>query len=66
VQGLLGLLVQRKAQLKATLHQLGPYVYILSNIIGTGPWFDAYASNLAALPTGEFLPGSTDENGNVQ
>ena len=57
VDGLLSMLVDRKQQLKATLHQLGPYVSILSNIIGTGPWFDAYASNLAALPTGEFVPG---------
>ncbi|GAB2988272.1 MCE family protein [Nocardioides montaniterrae] len=66
VQGLLGTLVARKNQLKATLHELGPYVYILSNILGTGPWFDAYASNLAAVATGEFLPGMTDENGNVK
>ncbi|MCL2542012.1 MAG: MCE family protein [Nocardioidaceae bacterium] len=57
VQGLLGTLVRRKKQLKAVLHQLGPYVSILSNIVGTGPWFDAYASNLAAVATGEFVPG---------
>ncbi len=25
---------------------LGPYVSILGNIIGTGPWFDAYIQNL--------------------
>lgn len=57
VDELLGMLVDRRDQLKATLHQLGPYVEILSNIIGTGPWFDAYAANLAAIPTGEFVPG---------
>ncbi|GAA3833886.1 MCE family protein [Nocardioides panacisoli] len=57
VDSLLTMLVERKDQLKDTLHQLGPYVSILSNIVGTGPWFDAYASNLAALPTGEFVPG---------
>ena len=50
VDDLLSLLVDRKDQLKATLHQLGPYVEILSNIIGTGPWFDAMAINLATLP----------------
>ena len=57
VDELLGLLVERKKQLKATLHEIGPYVEILSNIIGTGPWFDAVAVNIATIPTGEFVPG---------
>jgi phospholipid/cholesterol/gamma-HCH transport system substrate-binding protein len=51
------MLVDKKDELTATLHQLGPYVEILSNIIGTGPWFDALAINLASIPTGEFVPG---------
>jgi phospholipid/cholesterol/gamma-HCH transport system substrate-binding protein len=64
VDDLLSLLVDRRDQLKATLHQLGPYVEILSNIIGTGPWFDAMAVNLATLPVElrpdvpEFVTGS--------
>ena len=57
---LLDLLNSKEKELKATLAALGPYVSILGNIIGTGPWFDAYASNLAAIPTGEFLPGPPD------
>ena len=57
VDDLLALLNSKDKQLKATLDALGPYVSILGNIIGTGPWFDAYASNLAAIPTGEFQPG---------
>ncbi len=56
VDGLLSLLNSKDKELKATLGALGPYVDILSNIIGTGPWFDAYASNLLAIPTGEFVP----------
>jgi phospholipid/cholesterol/gamma-HCH transport system substrate-binding protein len=56
VDDLLSVLTAKKKELKATLNALGPYVSILSNIIGTGPWFDAYASNLLAIPTGEFLP----------
>ena len=56
VDDLLDLLVSKEKELKATLDALGPYVSILSNIIGTGPWFDAYAVNLAAIPTGEFVP----------
>ncbi|HWJ10759.1 MAG TPA: MlaD family protein [Nocardioides sp.] len=58
VDGLLGFLVGKEKKIKETLAALGPYVSILSNIIGTGPWFDAYASNLLALPTGEFVPGA--------
>jgi phospholipid/cholesterol/gamma-HCH transport system substrate-binding protein len=54
VDELLGVLVDKRDELKATLHELGPYVEILSNIIGTGPWFDALAIN---IPTGEFVPG---------
>lgn len=57
VDGLVSFLVSKKKKLKETLAALGPYVSILSNIIGTGPWFDAYASNLLALPSGEFVPG---------
>lgn len=59
VDGLLSFLVSKEKKLKETLAALGPYVSILSNIIGTGPWFDAYASNLLAIPTGEFVPGFT-------
>ncbi len=50
------LLLERKEQLRATIHKLGPYTSILSNVIGTGPWFDAYAVNLGALGSGEFTP----------
>jgi phospholipid/cholesterol/gamma-HCH transport system substrate-binding protein len=56
VDELLELLNSKEKELKATLAALGPYVSILGNIIGTGPWFDAYAANLAAIPTGEFVP----------
>lgn len=58
---LLALLNGKEKELKATLNALGPYVSILGNIIGTGPWFDAYAVNLAGIPTGEFLPGFPGE-----
>lgn len=58
VDQLLGLLVKRDKQLKALLSRVGPYASILGNIIGTGPWFDAYVANLAGIPTGEFVPGN--------
>jgi phospholipid/cholesterol/gamma-HCH transport system substrate-binding protein len=63
VNDLLDLLISKDKELKATLAALGPYASILGNIIGTGPWFDAYAVNLAAIPTGEFLPGPPDGSG---
>jgi len=50
------LLGSREKSLRASIHNLGPYVSILSNIIGTGPWFDAYAVNLFGMGTGEFVP----------
>ena len=56
VDDLLDLLNSKEKELKATLHAVGPYASILGNIIGTGPWFDAYVVNLAAIPTGEFVP----------
>jgi phospholipid/cholesterol/gamma-HCH transport system substrate-binding protein len=48
---------ERKRQLGKTIENYGPYASILINIIGTGPWFDAYIPNLAGLATGEFVPG---------
>ncbi|MDP3892925.1 MCE family protein [Nocardioides sp.] len=53
---LTSVLIRKEKELKATLHAMGPYAEILGNIIGTGPWFDAYVVNLASIPTGEFLP----------
>lgn len=48
---------QRKQQLSDTIKYYGPYASILINIIGTGPWFDAYVPNLSGIGTGEFVPG---------
>ncbi len=61
VDDLLDTLIGKEKEMKATLNALGPYVSILGNIIGTGPWFDAYAVNLAAIATGEFVPGRLPE-----
>ena len=44
-------LVKKKGQLQRAIGALGPYTRILSNIIGTGPWFDAYAVNLGTIAT---------------
>ncbi len=57
VDGLLSFLLDRKKELNDIIEVLGPYASILGNILGTGPWFDAYAANLLGVATGEFLPG---------
>jgi len=44
-------LVRKKDQLQRAIAAFGPYTRILSNIIGTGPWFDAYAVNLGTIAT---------------
>lgn len=44
-------LVKRRAALQRAVKAFGPYTRILSNIIGTGPWFDAYAVNLGSIAT---------------
>jgi len=61
VDDLLDTLILKEKELKATLAALGPYVSILGNIIGTGPWFDAYAMNLLGNFTGEFVPSGVNE-----
>ena len=47
----------REEDLTKTIQNYGPYASILINIIGTGPWFDAYLANLTGIASGEFLPG---------
>lgn len=47
----------RKQQLDETMKNLGPYASILINIVGTGPWFDAFVPNFTGLGSGEFVPG---------
>ena len=61
VNDLLQLLIDKEKEVKATLAAFGPYVGILGNIIGTGPWFDAYLSNLLAIPSPEFVPGFVED-----
>ncbi len=39
----------REKQIDETLTNLGPYASILINIIGTGPWFDAFVPNLTSI-----------------
>lgn len=57
LQDVLEFLHEREDQIETLIHNYGPYVNILGNIIGTGPWFDAYVPNILGVFTGEFEPG---------
>ena len=57
IDDVLTFLKARDAKLKELLHNYGPYVSILGNIVGTGPWFDAYVPNITGVFDGEFIPG---------
>lgn len=56
----LSFLQARKKQLNDTIKNLGPYASILINIVGTGPWFDAYVPNFSSMGSGEFVPGKRE------
>jgi phospholipid/cholesterol/gamma-HCH transport system substrate-binding protein len=51
----------RETKIDTVLKRLDPYASILINIIGTGPWFDAFVPNLPSIATGEFTPGRRDQ-----
>lgn len=53
----LDFLNDRQDELTQTIKAYGPYASILVNIIGSGPWFDAYLANLPGIASGEFVPG---------
>lgn len=53
---ILDFLVEREDQVETLLRNYGPYVNILGNIVGSGPWFDAYVPNVTGVFTGEFVP----------
>ena len=57
LENVLRFLHAREDQIETLIRNYGPYVNILGNIIGTGPWFDAYVPNILGVFTGEFTPG---------
>ena len=59
VEDVLTFLHEREDQIEELIHNYGPYVNILGNVIGTGPWFDAYVPNITGVFTGEFQPTPT-------
>lgn len=57
LQRVVDVLHAREQSISQTIHNLEPYARILINVLGNGPWFDAYVPNLAGMATGEFVPG---------
>jgi phospholipid/cholesterol/gamma-HCH transport system substrate-binding protein len=58
LRSILVFLNAREDQLETMLRNYGPYVNILGNVIGTGPWFDSYVPNMLfpIIGPGEFQP----------
>jgi len=56
LENVLTFLHAREDQIETLIKKYGPYVNILGNIVGTGPWFDAYVPNITGVFTGEFVP----------
>jgi phospholipid/cholesterol/gamma-HCH transport system substrate-binding protein len=56
LKNVLSFLHAREDQIETLIRNYGPYVNILGNIIGTGPWFDAYVPNILGVFSGEFTP----------
>ncbi|EFQ82295.1 virulence factor Mce family protein [Aeromicrobium marinum DSM 15272] len=53
----LSFLQEREDQVEELLRNYGPYVNILGNVVGSGPWFGAYVPNIIGVFSGEFVPG---------
>ncbi|MEV7398240.1 MCE family protein [Aeromicrobium sp. NPDC092404] len=56
LENVLTFLHAREDQIETLIRNYGPYVSILGNIVGSGPWFDAYVPNITGVFTGEFSP----------
>ncbi len=63
LENVLTFLHAREDQIETLIKNYGPYVNILGNIVGTGPWFDAYVPNITGVFTGEFVPTKTGGGG---
>jgi len=48
---------KRDKLISDTVKYYGPFASIMINIIGSGPYFDAYVPNLTGMATGEFVTG---------
>lgn len=63
LEDVLTFLHARENQIETLIHNYGPYVSILGNIVGSGPWFDAYVPNMTGVFLGEFTPSKPGGGG---
>jgi len=54
----LGVLQDNRNRIDASIRALKPYALILENIVGSGPWFDAWLYNVASP---DMIPGKPPE-----
>ena len=50
LQGVVNLLLKNQANIDNSLRLMAPFYRVFANTLGTGPWFDTYIQNLAAIP----------------
>ena len=50
LQGVVNLLLKNQANIDNSLRLMAPFYRVFANTLGTGPWFDTYIANLAAVP----------------
>ena len=56
----LGILTDHEAELRKSIHNLGPFYRLYANMLGSGRWFDSVVSNLVppGAPEPPFHPGA--------
>ncbi len=56
----LAVLTDHEEELRASIHNLGPFYRLYSNILGSGRWFDTVVTNLVppGIPEPPFYPGA--------
>lgn len=50
VQGVVDVLLKNQSNLDESLRLMEPFYRVFANTLGSGPWFDTYITNLAAVP----------------
>ncbi|MBB1049924.1 MAG: MCE family protein [Dietzia sp.] len=56
----LAVLTDHEEELRASIHNLGPFYRLYSNLLGSGRWFDTVVTNLVppGIPEPPFYPGA--------
>jgi phospholipid/cholesterol/gamma-HCH transport system substrate-binding protein len=60
------ILERNQSNLDKSFKLMGPFASEVTDMTGTGRWFDVYLQNLVPLPTGVSLPGTTGGSGTAK